>query len=129
MKERVEHKETFKVEPSELYHAWLDSEKHGEMTGGEADCTDIVGGNFTTWDGYICGKNVELVENEKIVQTWRTSEFQEDDEDSHLTISFHKITDGTEMVLSHSNIPEGQTQYEKGWVDNYFVPMKRFFEG
>ena len=98
------------------------------MTGGEAKCSNKVGGFFTAWDGYISGKNVELVENKKIVQTWRTTEFEDNDEDSILTIEMNKVPEGTELILSHSNIPQGQTQYEQGWVDHYFKPMKVFFE-
>lgn len=127
MKESVRLKEFFKVEPSVIYHAWLNGKEHSKMTGGEAVSTDKVGEEFTAWDGYISGRNVELVENEKIVQSWRSSEFDDSDEDSELTILLSERKDGTELTLIHTNIPEGQTQYEQGWIDNYFVPMKEYF--
>ncbi|MFK7970518.1 MAG: SRPBCC domain-containing protein [Bacteroidia bacterium] len=129
MKEELELKEVFQVEPAVIYHAWLDSESHSNMTGGEATSGSAVGDVFSAWDGYITGKNVALIEDEKIVQSWRTSEFAEDDEDSLLTITLTKVPEGTEVVLTHTNIPEGQTQYEKGWLDHYFAPMRAFFRG
>ncbi len=128
MKEKFELREIFKVEPSVIYKAWLNSEIHSNMTGGEAHCSDNVGDSFTAWDGYISGKNLELFENQKIVQSWRTTEFSENDEDSILTISLKKLAKGTQLILEHTNIPEGQTQYKQGWVDHYISPMNDFFE-
>jgi len=127
MKEHFELKARFAVEPSKIYAAWLNSSDHGAMTGGGAKCTDFVGGKFTAWDKYIKGENIELIENQKIVQTWRTVEFKKDDEDSLVTVLLKPIDGGTEITLTHTNIPEGQTQYETGWVDNYFEPMQDFF--
>ncbi len=128
MKEEVNHEVFLAVSPEHLYTAWLDSNIHTAMTGGEADCGDQIGDEFSAWDGYISGKNLELVQNEKIVQTWRTVEFLENDEDSLLTLLFEKAEGGTKLVLIHKNIPEGQTQYDQGWVDNYFEPMKLYFD-
>lgn len=128
MKERLELREVFNAEPSEIYTAWLDSELHANMTGGEAKCNNQEGDSFSTWDGYITGTNISFIENEKIVQTWRTSEFSETDEDSLVTIALTKTSEGTELCITHTNIPEGQTQYEQGWIDHYFTPMKDFFE-
>ncbi len=127
MKESFELTEIFRVSPTELYAAWLDGDVHGQMTGGEAECSEREGDSFSTWDGYIWGKNLELVPNQKIVQSWRTSEFDEADADSILSIKLKELPDGTEFCLQHTNIPEGQTQYKKGWVDHYFTPMKAYF--
>ncbi len=126
MKESFVLEETFAVKPAALYKAWLDSSLHSQMTGGAADCTNVEGGDHSAWDGYIRGKNVELLENKKIVQTWRTTEFDETDEDSVLTIELAEVPEGTKLTLTHTNIPQGQTQYEQGWIDHYFAPMKEF---
>ncbi len=130
MKESFVLKETLESEPSTIYQAWLDGELHSQMTGGEAHCSNKIGGSFSAWDGYITGKNIELVEDKKIVQTWRTTEFEEEDEDSILNIELTRTSNGaTEITLTHTNIPEGQTQYEQGWIDHYFSPMRDFFNG
>lgn len=127
MKESLEHKETFTATAEAIYNAWLDSGKHTEMTGGEAVCSGEVGGAFSAWDGYISGSNKALKPNEEIVQNWRTVEFAEDDEDSELIVRLKDVDGGCELTLIHTHIPEGQTQYEQGWVDNYFVPMREYF--
>ena len=128
MKEIVELREIIEASTQEIYNAWLNSQLHTQMTGGEANCSDKVGASFTAWNGYISGKNLELFENKKIVQTWRTTEFSDDDEDSILTIQLSEIKEGTELTLTHRNIPKGQTQYKQGWIDQYFVPIKEFFK-
>jgi len=128
MKEKFELKETFRVRPAVIYRAWLDTEEHTKMTGGQADCSHEIGGTFTAWNNYISGTNKSLRLNEEIVQSWRTTEFDEDDEDSELIIRLKEIPDGCELSLIHTNIPAGQTQYKQGWIDNYFIPMKEYFE-
>ena len=128
MKEAIELKATFHVKPSVIYQAWLNGEEHAKMTGGTAQCTDKVGDPFFAWDGYISGVNLMLIPNIKIVQSWRTSQFAEEDEDSRLVIQLAETDQGTDLTLIHTNIPEGQTQYKQGWIDHYFVPMKAYFE-
>ncbi|NNE29213.1 MAG: hypothetical protein HKN16_06230 [Saprospiraceae bacterium] len=128
MKEKCEFNEIFPVAPADLFNAWLSSEGHSQMTGGKAQCSKEIGASFSAWDGYITGKNHTLILNEEIIQTWRTSEFKDDDEDSELVVRFKEIPGGTEMCLIHRNIPTGQTQYEQGWIDNYLNPMKAHFK-
>ena len=117
----------FPVRPNTVYSAWLDSEAHGAMTGGEAQCSAEVGETFTAWDEYISGTNISLVPNSKIIQNWRTVEFADDAADSVLTLTFSEENDGTRLTLEHINIPEDQPDYEQGWIDNYFVPMENYF--
>ena len=126
MKESFVLEETFAIEAASLYKAWLDSSLHSQMTGGDAHCSTVEGESHSAWDGYITGKNVELIQNKKIVQTWRTTEFDENDEDSVLTIEFIKVPEGTKLILTHTKIPPGQTQYKQGWINHYFSPMKAF---
>ena len=122
------------VTPQQVYDAFLSSKGHSEMTGGSAKMSDKVGGKFTAWDGYIWGVNKELTSGKKIVQTWRTSDFPDDAEDSILKIELAatKTKDGksgTKLKMSHSNIPAGQEKsYGPGWHENYWEPMKAYFE-
>ncbi len=98
------------------------------MTGGDATVNAVVGGKFTAWEGYIWGMNKTLTPHSEIAQSWRTSEFEETDEDSELTIHFKEIPGGCELTLAHSNIPEGQPNYEQGWQEHYFTPMQEYFK-
>ena len=127
MKESLELTITLSTTPSDVYNAFLNSEKHSEMTGGEAIFNNEIGGKFTAWDGYISGENKSLIENEEIIQSWRTTDFDESDEDSELILRFKESNSGCELTLIHANIPEGETQYNQGWEDHYFTPMKEYF--
>ena len=128
MKETIQLTAHFQVSPSEIFHAWLDSKKHSEMTGGTAECSNKEGETFSAWDGYITGKNKSLVLNKEIIQDWRTTEFKDSDEDSELIIRLTPKDGGCELTLTHNNIPKGQPDYKKGWVEHYFEPMTEYFE-
>jgi len=113
--------------PQQIYDAWLDSDQHSAMTGGEADVSNTAGDSFTAWDGYIEGKNIELQPGLRIVQNWRTSEFDDSDDDSLLEVLLEAQNIGTLITIRHSNLPGHGMQYKQGWVDNYFSPMKEYF--
>jgi uncharacterized protein YndB with AHSA1/START domain len=114
--------------PQEVYDAWLDSITHSAMTGGEAIISDAIGGEVSAFDGYITGRNIELVPGERIVQSWRTTQFEEDHEDSILMVTFEDADGGALLTLVHANVPDEQTSYERGgWEEYYFEPMKTYF--
>ncbi len=115
--------------PAEIYEAWLDSIAHAEMTsGGEAVMSEEVGAEVSAFDGYITGRNLELVPGERIVQSWRTTEFDDDTEDSIVTVLLQETEDGTLLTLEHSNVPNQYKSYEEGgWQSNYFEPMIVYF--
>ncbi len=120
-------KTQIKATAKEIYINWLSSEGHTKMTGGEALVSDKVGESFTAWDGYIKGKNLELKPFNKIVQSWRSSNFKENEEDSQIEVLLVENTDGTEITLTHSNVPEDGEHYKKGWEEHYFQPMREYF--
>ena len=128
MKNEFEVSTFIQAPPEEIYKAWLDSEGHANMTGGSASVSAEVGGEFEAWDGYIRGRNLELEYGKRIVQSWRTMEFSEDEEDSQIEVTFEWMEDGTKVTLRHTKLPADGGQYEQGWVDNYFKPMKEYFE-
>jgi activator of HSP90 ATPase len=114
--------------PQAIYNAWLDSRRHTEMTGGEAEMSADADASFTAWDGYISGKNLELVPHSRIAQSWRTTQFTDRDADSKITVTLTPAAGGTKLTLEHSNVPDDQTRYENGgWQDHYFEPMKKYF--
>jgi activator of HSP90 ATPase len=124
----IELKEIFLATPKEIFSAWLDSEKHTAMTGGTAICSTKINEEFSAWDGYISGKNISIIENKEIIQEWRTTEFKESDKNSELILKFQENERGCQITLIHNNIPDGQSDYEQGWIKHYFEPMKAFFK-
>jgi activator of HSP90 ATPase len=115
--------------PHEVYTAWLSSDGHTAMTGSPARINDRVGSHFEAWDGYIQGENLELEPGKRIIQSWRTSEFSDDEPDSHLEITLEPANGQTRLTLKHSELPKHGWQYKQGWVDSYFEPMQAYFQG
>ena len=117
------------AEPEAVYAAWLDADGHSKMTGAAATVEASVGGRFTAWGNYIAGKNLELQPGKRLVQSWRTTNFTEDDPDSQIEVLFEQAEGGCRVTLIHTNLPPHGTRYETGWVSNYFEPMQKYFEG
>ena len=61
----------FKASPHAVYEALMDSKKHAIFSGSAAKISRAIGGEYSAYDGYITGKNIELVPDQKIVQSWR----------------------------------------------------------
>jgi activator of HSP90 ATPase len=98
------------------------------MTGSPAQVDGTIGGKFSAWDGYIFGSTLDLMPNQRIVQTWRTSEFPEDAPDSRLEVLLEDVDRGTKVSFIHTEMPEDQMDsYRQGWEDFYFKPMKEYF--
>lgn len=114
--------------PQEIYDAWLDKLGHSEMTGSEAITSEELGAEISAWDGYISGRNLELVPGERIVQSWRTTEFADEHADSIISLVLEEVDGGTRLTLVHTNVPDEQTSYEQGgWQQYYFEPMQEYF--
>ena len=117
----------FKASPQEVYDALLDPKIHSEFTGSPATTSAKVGAAFTAWDGYITGKNLELVKGKKIVQDWKTTEFPEGYPFSKLEFTLTAKDGGTELRMTHSKVPTEQVaEYSGGWKSAYWDPLKAY---
>ncbi|MBT8267229.1 MAG: SRPBCC domain-containing protein [Bacteroidia bacterium] len=121
-------KRTFKATAKQIYKSWLSTQGHTKMTRGTAYVSDKVGDSFSAWEGYITGANIELVPYSKIVQSWRTSNFETDEDDSQIEILLNERENETELILKHTKVPESGEHYITGWDEHYFEPMKAYFD-
>ena len=117
-----------KATPAKLYELFMDSAKHAAATGAPARISRKPSGKWTAFGGMLLGKNLVLIPNRMIVQTWRSSEWKKADPDSILVVTFEKSADGgAKADLVHVGVPEydhaGVTQ---GWVKYYWEPWKEF---
>src|SRR5712675_3192760 len=94
-----------KVKPADLYELFMNSAKHTAATGMPAKISSKVGGKWSAFGGMILGKNLVLIPNRMIVQTWRSSEWKKADPDSILVATFEKSASGGGQVeLSHVGV-------------------------
>jgi activator of HSP90 ATPase len=128
MKDSLELSVNLNVKAEKLYNDWLDSNAHSKFTGSPARIDPSLNGKFFAWEEYIFGTNKSFEPFHKIVQSWRTTEFSEKDDDSILEVIFKSAGDKTHLILKHSNIPKGQREdYKQGWKEFYFKPMKKYY--
>ena len=119
---------TIPAPAASIYNAWLSSKEHALMTESEsALASHEPGAKHKAHGDYIWGINIELVPNKKIVQSWRTGLFTEQDPDSLIEVLLEDKGDATLLTLIHSEVPEQEYHVETGWVEYYFEPMKRYF--
>ena len=129
-KKNLDQEVIIKTSPHELYEAFMDSKMHSKFTESKAKVSRDVGGNFSIFEGEINGKNVELIQDKKIVQTWRG-----EDENwpkgyySTITLIFEPKDDGTLIKFTHTDIPEGcYESVKEGWDEYYWQPLKEMLE-
>ncbi len=111
--------------PHQVYELWMDSKRHAAFTNGEARISRKIGGSFSTFDGWASGKNIELIPDKKIVQTWRGDDWP-DDHVSAITIRLLPAKGGkTKLLFVQTDVPAGVAKdVAKGWRDFYWGPMK-----
>lgn len=115
------------ADPEEVYIALTNPVTIKLWTSEEAEMSTVPDSEFSLWDGAITGKNIEFVENKKIVQQWY---FDEASDNSIVTIILHPHTDGTSVELRHTNIPdEDFDDIVEGWNSSYFGVLQDFYEG
>ncbi|MEM1220814.1 MAG: SRPBCC domain-containing protein [Bacteroidota bacterium] len=114
--------------PQIVYEAWMSSQGHAAMTGAVAEVQPMMGGNFTAWNGYIQGQNLYMAPYERIVQTWRTTEFAATDPDSQIEVILEGMEGKTRLTLIHTQLPSDGDKYKKGWQEHYFAPMHVYFD-
>jgi len=112
--------------PAEVYAALINPLAIKLWTGEEAEMSDVVGSEFSLWDGAIQGRNLEFEQDRKIVQQWY---FDEVSEESIVSILLHPHKQGTSAELRHSHIPD--VDYDdivEGWNEAYFGSLQEYFE-
>jgi activator of HSP90 ATPase len=88
-----------------------------------AEISREVGGAFALFGGYITGRQVELVPNERIVQAWRTGGWPPG---VYSIARFELVEQGpvTKLVFDHTGFPKGEAEtLASGWKAHYWQPL------
>lgn len=117
-----------KTTPSVIYNAFMNSNTHSKFTGDIAQIGQNVGDNFSAFNGYATGKNIELKPNKLIIQSWRASDWPKD-HFSTINIKLKSEGNGTLIIFSQIGVPENKCDdICEGWYDYYWNPLKSMFE-
>lgn len=90
-----------------------------------AEISPEAGGAFALFGGYITGRQVELVPNERIVQAWRTGRWAP----GVYSIAKFELVEqasGTKIVFDHTGFPKGEAEsLASGWKAHYWEPLAK----
>jgi len=137
--ESIHMEPVFKASRKRVYEALTDAKQFGKVVqlsaamkggmhlgGGLAEISREAGGAFSLFSGYITGRQIELVPNERIVQAWRAGGW----DPGHYSIAEFELVEqgsGTKIVLDHTGFPLGQAEHlAAGWKGNYWEPLEKF---
>ena len=131
MAKTITQKVVFKnTSPASLYDLYMDAKQHSRVTGAPAKISGKVGSSFSAHGTYISGKNLHLVKNELIVQTWRAESWSKNDPDSIFMIALERKGKDAVLHVVHANLPDNTAaSINKGWHEHYWNPWKQHLAG
>jgi len=91
-----------------------------------AEISREAGGTFSLFSGYVTGRQIELVPNERIVQVWRAGSWGPG-EYSIARFVLVEEGSGTKIVFDHTGFPGAQAQHlADGWKMNYWEALAKY---
>jgi activator of HSP90 ATPase len=120
-------KKTFKInaEPSDIYSALTNPHTIELWSGYPAEMSTEPGSEFSLWEGDISGRNLEFVQDRKIVQEWY---FGDQIAKSIVTITIIPDRENSSITVEHTNIPDQEfDDIAEGWREFYFDAISNFF--
>jgi activator of HSP90 ATPase len=131
--ESIHQEVVIKASRKRVYDALTDAKEFTSLT----ELTDIknaapavisreAGGSFSCFDGYITGRHVELVANQRIVQAWRADGWGQG---VYSIARFELKEQGsdTKIVFDHTGFPNGLGEHlASGWTAHYWEPLAKY---
>jgi activator of HSP90 ATPase len=125
----IEQSVYFNASPQRLYELYLSAREHAAFTGAAVKLQPKAAGKFSAFGGMLSGSFLLLTPGRMIVQRWRSMEFQPNDLDSILTLTFYKERTGCRIHLVHVNVPAHDYQgVTKGWPKYYWKPLRGYLK-
>jgi activator of HSP90 ATPase len=135
--EAIHQEPVFKASRKRVYEALTDAKQFDKiiqlsgvmqamhLADKPAEISREVGGAFTLFGGYVTGRHVELVPNERIVQAWRAGSWPP----GVYSIAKFELGEqgsGTKIVFDHTGFPKGAAEVlASGWKAHYWEPLDK----
>jgi activator of HSP90 ATPase len=136
--EAIHQEPVFNASRKRLYEALLDTKQFDQIVqlsaamksmapgGKPTEINRELGGAFALFGGYITGRQIELLPNERIVQAWRVGNW----DPGVYSIAKFELAEqdsGTKIVFDHTGFPKGTGEHlAAGWKANYWEPLAKF---
>ena len=85
-----------------------------------------VGGSFTLFGGYITGRHLEMLPNERLVQAWRAGSWRAG---GFSIAAFYLTAEGgkTKLIFEQRGFPNGNgVSLAQGWHSHYWEPLAKY---
>jgi activator of HSP90 ATPase len=135
--ESIHQEPVFKASRKRIYEALTDAKQFDKviqlsgvmqamhLPDKPAEISREVGGAFALFGGYITGRHVEFVPNQRIVQAWRTGGWAP----GVYSIARFELVEqgsGTRIVFDHTGFPKGEAEVlASGWKAHYWEPIEK----
>lgn len=138
--ETIHQEPTFQASRKRVYEALTDSQQFDKVmrlsaamrsmaTGAKpAEISRDEGGAFSLFGGYVSGRHIELVPNQRIVQAWRPQSWEPG---VYSIVKFELVEQGTgtKILFDHRGFPDGTGEHLAiGWRQNYWGPLQQYLE-
>jgi uncharacterized protein YndB with AHSA1/START domain len=130
--EAIHQEVTIKATRQRVFSALTDPVQFTRMTtftdiknAPPAKIASDAGGAFVLFAGHIEGRHIELVPAQRIVQAWRSADW---DAGIYSVAKFELKGQGaqTTIVFDHTGFPNGQAEHlADGWKSHYWEPLKK----
>jgi activator of HSP90 ATPase len=126
----VEQSVDLPASPAALYSMYLDSSQHAALTGGgPVSITAAADTAWSAFDGRIHGRILALTLHRRIVQSWRSFEWHDEEPDSVLILRFWPSDSGSRLDLAQVDVPA--RLYDtllSGWPSRYWEPWRAYLQ-
>ena len=131
MSKTISQKVVFKNTTTKaLYDLYMNARLHSMIAGGPVKIVAKAGTKFSAFGNSIRGKNLYLVKNRQIVQTWRGGDWNKKEPDSIFMISLEQKEKDVLLNMVHGFLPDKEMAgIKKGWFDYYWNPWKQYISG
>jgi activator of HSP90 ATPase len=136
--EAIHQEPVLKASPKRIYDALTDAQQFQKVTmlSVDANGTDFatkpavisreLGSAFSLFGGYVTGRQIELVPNQRLVQAWRAGSWPL----GVFSIArFELVAEGpsTKIVFDHTGFPRGAAEHlAAGWKSHYWEALGKF---
>jgi activator of HSP90 ATPase len=115
----------FAAPPRLLYAALLDQKQFATLTGVPATIDPAPGGALSLFGGQIVARNIELVQDQRIVQAWRPTHWDAGIY-SIVHFEFSARASGSALRFDHTAFPAGEYDHlYAGWQGHYWEALHK----
>lgn len=133
--EAIHQEVVFDATPARVYDALTDAKQFNKvvhlsaamqsmgLSAKPVEMSRELGTSFSAFGGYVSGRQIELVPNQRIVQAWRAGGW---DPGIYSIARFELSSSGsgTKLVFDHIGFPQGAAAHLlEGWKSNYWQPL------